>query len=92
MIGGKEGLTSQPAANLLNPFATHAELPRAPAGIAHRQNEYPMALAARTLGAAAAVPYVRCRSEPRRSSPVIGSSPRSRARARYRLIITHRNQ
>ena len=47
----------QPLTNLISPFAPDAELPRAPAGIAHCQHEYPMAFTACTFGAVAAVPH-----------------------------------
>src|ERR1700751_4619774 len=45
----------KPAANFGNPLAPYAELPRAAACIAHRQNENLVPLATGTLGAAAAV-------------------------------------
>ena len=41
----------EPAANLGNPFAPHAELPCASTRIAHRQNEDPVSFAARTFRA-----------------------------------------
>src|SRR5437899_1053077 len=41
----------EPAANLGNAFATHADLPGASAGVAHRQNEDPVPFAARAFRA-----------------------------------------
>src|SRR5437764_11380719 len=42
----------QPAANLGDPFATHAELPRASTRIGHRQHEHLVSLATRAFRAA----------------------------------------
>src|ERR1700731_3353580 len=43
---------AQPAANLGNPFATHAKLPSASTRVAHRQNEDLVSFAARAFRAA----------------------------------------
>ena len=45
----------EPAPNLGDPLAPHAELPRAPASVSHRQNEYLMSLTTRTFGTALAM-------------------------------------
>ena len=60
----------QPAANLSNPFATHADLPGASTPIAHSQHEYVVSFAA---GAFRSAQTVRSNSEPRSNSPVTGS-------------------
>src|SRR5438552_18319146 len=39
----------EPAANLGDPFATHAELLRAPAGVCHGQHEHSVPFAARAF-------------------------------------------
>lgn len=46
----------EPAANLGNPLATHAELLRASAGICHGQNEHLVPFATRAFRATFAVP------------------------------------
>src|SRR5260370_29125879 len=49
-------IIAQPAANLANPFATHAELSGTGTGIAHGQHENPMAFATRAFRAVLGVP------------------------------------
>ena len=46
----------EPAPNLDDPLAPHAELSRAPACVGHGQNEHPMPLTAGALGTALGVP------------------------------------
>jgi hypothetical protein len=62
----------QPAANLSNPFATHADLPGASTPIAHSQHEYVVSFAAGAFRIALAVPDGALQQRAARNSPVTG--------------------
>src|SRR5712671_6103191 len=81
----------QPAANLGDALATHAELPRASTSIGDRQNKHPVPFA--HFGQSLVCRTVRSSSEPRSNSPVTGSLPTSFSRARRdRSRIIHKNE
>jgi hypothetical protein len=71
----------EPAADLGDPLATHAELLRAPASVSHGQHEDLMPFAARAFRAALVCRTVRSNNDPRSNSPLTGSLPMSLLRA-----------